>query len=132
MSTISTEAASAARSLPHEREHVEGSPEIFQDLARHLEALRGMCGHVTRPMLQKLMSIEISLTLAELRRFSIVRTDAQDRPGILANAERALAEVRAYAARRQYAEGLGYAERALGRVVESIGGAPMPPLFRSS
>jgi hypothetical protein len=126
--TSPTECAAPARPLPHEREHVEGSAEILQDIERHLQALRGMAAHITRPTLRRLMGIEISLTEADLRRFLIVRTD----PCVLAGAERARADVRDYVARRQYTEGLGYAKSALARVVQDLGGAPMPPLFLPS
>lgn len=51
---------------------------------------------------------------------------------ILANAERALNDVRAYQARREYAEGLGYARSALERIVESLGGTHAPPLSSAS
>ena len=130
MTDISTGRAASAAALLRAttREHLEGDPVLLQDLQTHFSALRLQVARVTNPTLRQLMVTEIGCAEQVLRRFSIVRVDPVD---ALAEAERALAAVRAYSARMEYAEGLGYAKSALASVVQSLGGPPMPPRSRS-
>ncbi len=121
MSSPSPTAASAESLLrATAREHLEGDPVLLQDLQAHLSALRLQAAHCATTSLRRLMAVEIGCIETVLRRFSVVRVEARDLPGVRANAESALAEVRAYAARQEYAYATGYAESALERIISFL------------
>ena len=124
MTSPSPCAAPAALLRATSREHLEGDPILLQDIQVHLSALRLQVAQIKSPTLRRLIAIEIGCVESVLRSFSVVRVDPV---GTLATAERALAEVRAYCGRGEWAEGAGYARSALESVVQDLGGPAVPP-----